>query len=44
MDYARVKSQRRSISQRGFRNVTNSVRSVSNADDIKGLKLRVMEN
>ncbi len=30
--------------ERGFRNVTNSVRPVKNADDIKGLKLRVMEN
>jgi tripartite ATP-independent transporter DctP family solute receptor len=30
--------------ERGFRNVTNSVRPVANADDIKGLKLRVMEN
>ena len=30
--------------ERGFRNVTNSVRPVRNAEDIKGLKLRVMEN
>ena len=30
--------------ERGFRNVTNSVRPVKNAEDIKGLKLRVMEN
>lgn len=30
--------------ERGFRNVTNSVRPVANAEDIKGLKLRVMEN
>ena len=30
--------------ERGFRNVTNSIRPVKNADDIKGLKLRVMEN
>ncbi|MCR4819414.1 MAG: TRAP transporter substrate-binding protein [Fretibacterium sp.] len=30
--------------ERGFRNVTNSVRPVTNAEDIKGLKLRVMEN
>ena len=30
--------------ERGFRNVTNSVRPVASADDLKGLKLRVMEN
>ena len=30
--------------ERGFRNVTNSIRPVRNANDIKGLKLRVMEN
>ena len=30
--------------ERGFRNVTNSVRPVRSAEDIKGLKLRVMEN
>ncbi|MBQ9419074.1 MAG: DctP family TRAP transporter solute-binding subunit, partial [Synergistaceae bacterium] len=30
--------------ERGFRNVTNSIRPVANAEDIKGLKLRVMEN
>ena len=30
--------------ERGFRNVTNSVRPVTCADDLKGLKLRVMEN
>lgn len=30
--------------ERGFRNVTNSVRPVANAEDLKGLKLRVMEN
>lgn len=30
--------------ERGFRNVTNSIRPVANANDIKGLKLRVMEN
>ena len=30
--------------ERGFRNVTNSVRPVANADDLAGLKLRVMEN
>lgn len=30
--------------ERGFRNVTNSVRPVNNADDLAGLKLRVMEN
>ena len=30
--------------ERGFRNVTNSIRPVKNANDIKGLKLRVMEN
>lgn len=30
--------------ERGFRNVTNSVRPVNNAEDLKGLKLRVMEN
>ncbi|MBQ7214997.1 MAG: DctP family TRAP transporter solute-binding subunit [Synergistaceae bacterium] len=30
--------------ERGFRNVTNSIRPVKNAEDIKGLKLRVMEN
>ena len=30
--------------ERGFRNITNSVRPVKNADDVAGLKLRVMEN
>ncbi len=30
--------------ERGFRNLTNSVRPVKNAADIKGLKVRVMEN
>jgi len=30
--------------ERGFRNVTNSVKPVTCADDLKGLKLRVMEN
>ena len=30
--------------ERGFRNVTNSVRPVTNAADLAGLKLRVMEN
>ena len=30
--------------ERGFRNVTNSVRPVTCAADLKGLKLRVMEN
>lgn len=30
--------------ERGFRNITNSVRPVSNASDVEGLKLRVMEN
>ncbi|MCD8351217.1 MAG: TRAP transporter substrate-binding protein [Planctomycetaceae bacterium] len=30
--------------ERGFRNLTNSVRPVANATDIKGLKVRVMEN
>ena len=30
--------------ERGFRNVTNSVKPVASAEDIKGLKLRVMEN
>ena len=30
--------------ERGFRNVTNSVRPVASAADLEGLKLRVMEN
>lgn len=30
--------------ERGFRNLTNSVRPVKTAADIKGLKIRVMEN
>ena len=30
--------------ERGFRNLTNSVHAVENANDIKGLKVRVMEN
>ena len=30
--------------ERGFRNLTNSVRPVKSAADIKGLKIRVMEN
>lgn len=30
--------------ERGFRNLTNSARPVKNAADIKGLKIRVMEN
>jgi len=30
--------------ERGFRNLTNSKRPVSKPDDIKGLKIRVMEN
>ena len=30
--------------ERGFRNLTNSVRPINNADDLAGLKLRVMEN
>ena len=30
--------------ERGFRNITNSVRPVTNTDDVAGLKLRVMEN
>ncbi len=32
------------FAERGFRNLTNSVRPVETADDIKGLKIRVMEN
>jgi len=32
------------FAERGFRNLTNSVRPVQNAEDIKGLKVRVMEN
>ncbi len=30
--------------ERGFRNLTNSQRAVTNPDDIKGMKIRVMEN
>ena len=30
--------------ERGFRNITNSVRPVASAADVEGLKLRVMEN
>lgn len=30
--------------ERGFRNLTNSVRPINNAADLEGLKLRVMEN
>ncbi len=30
--------------ERGFRNLTNSKKPVNNASDIKGLKIRVMEN
>ena len=30
--------------ERGFRNVTNSVRPINNVSDMAGLKLRVMEN
>ena len=30
--------------ERGFRNLTNSVRPVEKADDVKDLKIRVMEN
>ena len=30
--------------ERGFRNITNSVKPVSSAADVEGLKLRVMEN
>lgn len=30
--------------ERGFRNITNSVKPVANAADVSGLKLRVMEN
>ena len=30
--------------ERGFRNITNSVRPVRSAEDVAGLKLRVMEN
>lgn len=30
--------------ERGFRNLTNSVRAVEKADDVKDLKVRVMEN
>lgn len=33
-----------SYAERGFRNLTNSVRPVTTAADIKGLKIRVMEN
>lgn len=32
------------FAERGFRNLTNSVRPVKTAADIKGLKVRVMEN
>jgi len=32
------------FAERGFRNLTNAVRAVETADDIKGLKIRVMEN
>lgn len=32
------------FAERGFRNLTNAVRAVKTADDIKGLKIRVMEN
>ena len=31
-------------SERGFRNLTNSVRPVKTADDVNGLKIRLMEN
>jgi len=31
-------------SERGFRNITNNVRPIKTADDVKGLKIRVMEN
>jgi tripartite ATP-independent transporter DctP family solute receptor len=30
--------------ERGFRNLTNSKKAVHSADDVKGLKIRVMEN
>ena len=30
--------------ERGFRNLTNSVRPVSVPDDVKGLKIRLMQN
>ncbi len=33
-----------SYAERGFRNLTNSVRPVNAAADVKGLKIRVMEN
>ena len=33
-----------SYAERGFRNLTNSVRPVKAAADVKGLKIRVMEN
>jgi len=33
-----------SFGERGFRNLTNSKRAVKSPDDIKGLKIRVMQN
>ncbi len=32
------------IFENGFRNITNSVRAIKNPEDLKGLKIRLMEN
>jgi len=39
-----VKLHGLAYSERGFRNLTNSVRAVNTAGDMKGLKIRLMEN
>jgi TRAP-type transport system periplasmic protein len=43
-ELGRVNLKGLAYAERGFRNLTNSVRPVQKPEDIKGLKIRVMEN
>ena len=43
-NFEKVKLHGLAFSERGFRNLTNSVRPVKTASDVNGLKIRLMEN
>ncbi len=43
-DLDKVKLHGLAFVERGFRNITNNVRPIKKASDVKGLKIRVMEN
>jgi tripartite ATP-independent transporter DctP family solute receptor len=43
-DLEAIKLHGLAYSERGFRNLTNSVRAVKTASDVNGLKIRLMEN